>query len=220
MGMVLRDFTTACASIGQAFYMNWKLTFVIISTIPIMAIMVPLISTRIQPNIELQTARLTEAAKHVMNAFSVIETVKCYNGQKAELYGYSYLLRLAAGAYTRQVNWNALHASLLRFVTLAMFVQGFWYGSTLVDKEQNASGTILTAFWSCIMATGALMQIMPQLIFLEKGRIAGHRLRGVMAAMSTTISQYEPALLAPETCVGDITFQDVSCSYSCVRCKY
>jgi ATP-binding cassette subfamily B (MDR/TAP) protein 1 len=209
MGMALRDFTTACASIGLAFYMSWKLTLVIISTLPIMAIMVPLISTRIQPNIELQTARLTEAAKHVMNAFSVIETVKCYNGQRAELYSYSRLLRLAAGFYTRQVNWNAVQASLLRFVTLAMFVQGFWYGSTLVDKEQNASGTILTAFWSCIMATGALMQIMPQLIFLEKGRVAGHRLRGVMAAMSAGTSPHRPILLVPETCVGDITLQDV-----------
>jgi ATP-binding cassette subfamily B (MDR/TAP) protein 1 len=210
--MALRDFTTACASIGLAFYMNWKLTFVIISTLPIMAIMVPLISTRIQPNIELQTARLTEAAKHIMNAFSVIETVKCYNGQDAEIYRYSLLLRQAAGFYTRQVNWNALQASLLRFVTLAMFVQGFWYGSTLVDKEQNSTGTILTAFWSCITATGALMQITPQLIFLEKGRVAGHRLRSVMAAISTASSPRPFDTVQPQTCAGDIAFQDVSSS--------
>jgi ATP-binding cassette subfamily B (MDR/TAP) protein 1 len=213
LGMALRDFTTACASIGLAFYMNWKLTFVIISTLPIMAVMVPLISTRIQPNIELQTARLTEAAKHIMNAFSIIETVKYHNGQKVELYGYSQLLHRAATFYTRQVNWNALQASLLRFVTLTMFVQGFWYGSTLVDKEQNASGTILTAFWSCIMATGALMQIMPQLMFLEKGRIAGHRLRGVMVAMAASSSQTVSTLQTPHTFAGDITFQDVHFAY-------
>jgi ATP-binding cassette subfamily B (MDR/TAP) protein 1 len=190
--------------------MNWKLTFVIMSTLPLIATLVPLISSRIEPNIELQTAQLTEAAKHVMNAFSVIETVKCYNGQAAELWTYARILQRAEMYYTNQVNWNALQAALLRFITLAMFVQGFWYGATLIDKSKETSSSILTAFWSCIMATGAIMQLMPMIIPTEKGRIAGHRLRAVMIAMTAEPRRRHPTLQRPATCVGDITFKDVS----------
>lgn len=199
---------------GMAFYMSWQLTLVIIATLPILAIIVPYISSRIQPNIELQIARLTEAAKYAMSTFSVIETVKSYNGQGAELWMYSHLLQKSAGFYTRQVIWNALQAAILRFFTLAMFVQGFWYGATLVDKSSNAAGNILTAFWACIMATGAIMQIMPMLIILEKGKIAGHRLRAVMAAMSAASTRNKAPEHIPQTCVGDLTLSNVRHSRS------
>jgi ATP-binding cassette subfamily B (MDR/TAP) protein 1 len=180
------------------------------STLPLIAVLVPLISSRIEPNIELQTSQLTQAAKHVMNAFSVIETVKCYNGQASELWRYARILQKAELYYANQVNWNALQAALLRFITLAMFVQGFWFGATLIEKSKEASSSILTAFWLCIMATGAILQLMPMLIPIEKGRIAGHRLRAVMIAMITESKLRQSNLQRPATCVGDIILKNVS----------
>ncbi|KAF2437037.1 P-loop containing nucleoside triphosphate hydrolase protein [Tothia fuscella] len=213
LGLILRETTTAFASLGLAFYMNWKLTFVIISTVPLIAILVPIVSFRIEPNIDRQISQLTEAAKHVMSAFSVIETVKCYNGQASELWTYARLLGKAEKYYTRQVNWNALQSALLRFITLAMFVQGFWYGATLIENSNKVPGSILTAFWSCIMGTGAIMQVMPMVIPMEKGRMAGHKLRAVMVAMTAETQRRETALRKPETCIGDITIKDIQFSY-------
>jgi ATP-binding cassette subfamily B (MDR/TAP) protein 1 len=208
--MVVRDFATAIASFILALYQSWKITLVTISTIPLLAILIPLISSRIQPNVDLQTASLTEAAKHITNGLSDIETVKCFNGQRQEQHRYARLLKFAEMYYTRQVNWSALQASVLRFLTLVMFVQGFWFGSTVIGNNTSGAGTILTAFWSCIMATGALMQIMPQLMYLEKGKLAGHRLRAIMIAELRASTVSEPILIKPDACAGDIAFIDVS----------
>jgi ATP-binding cassette subfamily B (MDR/TAP) protein 1 len=216
LGMVLRDLTTALASLGLALNQSWKLTLVIISTLPITALVVPYISRKVQPAIDKQIEVLSDAAKHITNSFSVIETVKCYNGQGVENWRYAALLKLAQEYYCRQVNWSALQTALLRVVALGMFVQGFWYGSTLVEGTEGASmaGPIMTAFWSCVAATGALMQIMPMLISLEKGKVAGHRLRMLMAATtSDPTSSQDRGRDAPDTCVGDIAFEKVHFAY-------
>jgi ATP-binding cassette, subfamily B (MDR/TAP), member 1 len=207
LGMAIRDLTTALGSFGLAFYESWKLTLVIVASIPIIAVLVPIISSRVQPNIDRQTAHLSDAAKHVTNAFSIIETVKCYNGQRQERSRYSTLLKNAARYYHRQVFWHALQASVLRFITLTMFVQGFWYGSTLITKDAKSAGTIFTSFFCCLVATSSLMQIMPQLMCFEKGNFAGHQLRAVIFAAKRTPEKHPRKL---QSHAADIVFRDVS----------
>jgi ATP-binding cassette subfamily B (MDR/TAP) protein 1 len=215
LGMVLCDLTTAIASFGLALYQSWKLTLVIVSTLPIIVIIVPLISKKVQPAVDKQIEALSEAAKHVTNSFTVVETVKCYNGQGVENWRYTALLKLAEKYYYRQVTWSALQTAILRVVALAMFVQGFWFGSTLVDGAEgvNAAGNILMAFWSCIAATSAMMAVMPVMISLEKGKVAGHRLRMLMAATSLGTNQSPSERRVPSTCVGDLSFEKVHFAY-------
>ena len=215
LGMVLRDLTTALASLALALQQQWKLTLVIISTLPITALVVPFISRKLQPAIDKQIEALSDAAKHITNSISVIETVKCYNGQGVENWRYAALLKIAQKFYCRQVNWSALQTALLRVITLGMFVQGFWYGSTLVEGVQGASqaGAIMTAFWSCIAAVSALMGIMPMLIALEKGKAAGHRLRMLMVATTDKDSITPEEKEKPDACVGDIAFEKVYFTY-------
>jgi len=98
----------------------------------------------------------------------------------------------------------------LKMATMSMFVQGFWYGSTLVSSGKKTPGEVLTNFWAALMATQAFMQIMPQVIVLEKGRNAANKLRAVMASLegpgeSTSMHTYE----SPTSCVGDINLKNV-----------
>jgi ATP-binding cassette subfamily B (MDR/TAP) protein 1 len=215
LGLALRDLTTALISLGLALHQSWKLTLVIISTLPIIIIIVPLISRKLQPAIDRQIEALSDAAKHITNSFTVIEAVKCCNGQGVENWRYAALLKLAEKYYNRQVNWSALQTGILRAVALSMFVQGFWYGSTLIDSVggANAAGNILTAFWSCIAATNALMQVMPLLASLEKGKVAGHRLWLLMGTKTLDTARSPTQRKIPSACKGDILFKKVQFAY-------
>ena len=186
----------------------------IVATVPVLVVLVPYFSSRIQHNIQIQAVELSKAAKLTTNVFSTIETVKCYNGEDGELYRYSMIVKEAGKFFFRQAYWNALQGSILRLVTLSMFVQGFWYGGTLVDREEKTSSDILTAFWAAVLATGTLMQIMPLLAFLERGRAAGQQLRSVMVQLESNSSDVtDGSIELPMRCVGDITFSKVSFAY-------
>ena len=153
---------------------------------------------------------LTTASKLAKSSIFSIDTVKCFNGQHFEQQQYARTVKKAANFYLRQVHYNALQIAFVRFTIVAMFVQGFWYGNHLVASGKKSAGDVMTAFWSCLMATQAVQDILPYLIVLEKGRAAGASLEGAFNRMEngrkvTNMS----GQLAPMYCDGDVEIRNV-----------
>jgi ATP-binding cassette, subfamily B (MDR/TAP), member 1 len=200
----------ALASFGLAFYLSWKLMLVILAGTPIVMILLPFFSSKVQPNIESQAEKLSQVAKLCSNMFYSIETVKFCSAEDSELSRYTSVIKEAGIFFFRQAFWNALQTGVVRLVMLSMFVQGFWFGSILLDKGQITSSKILTSFWAAILAVQALMQIMPHIVLLERGRAAGQKLKAVIGQMETTSMELNPIRLQrPSKCIGDINFNSV-----------
>ncbi len=164
-----------------------------------------------QPSIEAQAEELTRASKLANNSISAIDTVKCFNGQDFQVWQYAQAIHEAARYYLIQARQNALQIGLIRLVTLGMFVQGFWYGSHLVNEGKKNPGQILTAFWACLMAAQAIEQILPQMIVLEKGRAAGAVLKAALVQMER--GRKVTKMVGCKTlgdCKGDVEIRNVS----------
>lgn len=208
---------TAIAALGLAFYTSWNLTLVTLATVPVTAVVLAYISARMQPSIEAQQEQLTQASKLANNAITSIDTVKCFNGQDAEVWQYANTVKRAATCYLTQAQANALQIGFVRIATLSMFVQGFWYGSSLVGSGERSAGQILTTFWACLLATQAIEQILPQMIVLEKGRAAGATLKATLVQIERgrRISKMI-GRKTPRYCDGDVEVRDVSLNYTVV----
>jgi ATP-binding cassette subfamily B (MDR/TAP) protein 1 len=210
LGFAVQYTVTTLAALGVAFYTAWALTLVTLATLPFSAVFLAWISARMQPCIDSQSENLTQASKLANNAISAIDTVKCFNGQDHEIWQYSEAIKKAAWSYLKQAQANAVQIGFVRFVTLAMFVQGFWYGTHLVAVGDKTPGQILTAFWACLMATQAIEQILPQMIVLEKGRAAGATLKAILAQMGRGCNVVRMSGgLTPAYCDGDIEVRNV-----------
>ncbi|KAI5201345.1 putative ABC transporter [Aureobasidium subglaciale] len=213
-GGLITSAADAMASLGLALYTSWKLTLVTISTTPIIVLVIGYLSATMQQHVNKQQEKLTEALKYVGNAINAIETVKCFNGQEHELGRYASRLKDAATWYYRVINVNAQQFGFMGFMTLAMFVQGFYYGGVQVDNHEKNTGDVVTTFFSAISAFQAISSILPQMIVLEKGRAAGSTLRTVMAAMAKKPDATSPhEFVKPEECKGHIEFRNVSFAY-------
>lgn len=211
LGYIAQYTITSVASLGIAFYYCWNLTLVIIATVPVTAFILAWISDKMQPSIRAQQEELSSASKMTMNAFSNIETVKCFNGQDLETSKYTQAVANAASHYLAQAKANALQIGFVRFVTLAMFVQGFWYGHYLVATGSKSTGIVVTTFWSCLTATQAVEQILPHMLVLEKGRAAGAALLNIIKESRTAV---KPHLIdQPQMCRGEIEIHNVSFAY-------
>lgn len=210
LGYAVQYTVTSFAALGVAFYYSWSLTLVTLATVPISAIILSMISARLQPSIQAQEAELTKASKVVKNAISSIDTVKGFNGQDCEKWQYAGAVKGAAKHYLMEAQANAQQIGFVRLVILGMFVQGFWYGSHLVNTGQKNPGDILTCFWACLMATQSVEQILPQFIVLEKGRAAGATLKANILNMERGRSIV--SMLggnSPSRCDGDIEIRNV-----------
>lgn len=198
------------AALGVAFYTVWDLTLITLASAPISAVILAWLSARMQPNIESQAEELTQASKLASNSISAIDTIKCFNGQDYQTWQYAQAVHKAARYYLMQARQNALQIGFIRLVTLGMFVQGFWYGSHLVETGKKNPGQILTAFWASLMAAQAIEQILPQMIVLEKGRAAGATLKAALAQMERGREvKRMVGCKSPINCEGNIEIRNV-----------
>ena len=205
---------TVVAALGLAVYHSWSLTLVTLATIPVSAIVSSKISRWMQPAVEAHAEKLTQASRAATNAIRAIETVKCFNGQEVELSQYASIIKEAARYNLVQARSMALQTGLVRLAILAMFVQGFWYGSHLVNVGQKTPAEILTCFWACLMATQTAEQILSQIVLLERGRAAATALEA--AVSNVEFDERNSKLIgraAPLYCEGHIELRDVSFSY-------
>lgn len=198
------------AALGLAFYTSWNLALVTLATVPISAVILSFMASKMQPSIKAQQSELDKASKLASNAISSIDVVKCFNGQAFEKNQYHTIIKKAAKWYLRQARANAMQIGFVRVMTLAMFVQGFWYGSHLVSSGKQSAGNVLTTFWSCLIATQSLEQILPQMIVLEKGRAAGAALLAVLKQVDkgTKVNKMM-GRMTPTFCEGDIEVRNV-----------
>lgn len=202
---------TTIVAFGLALYYCWDLTLITLCAVPFAALILVKLSAGIQTTVTGQVQELTKACKLANNSISSIETVKCYNGQDFEVWQYANAVKNAARFYLRQAHSNALQIGFVRFVTLCMFVQGFWYGMHLVNTGKKTPGAVLTAFWACLMATQTVEQILPQMIILEKGRAAGATIRAMLTRIESGRRVVQMVgRKTPEYCEGDIQVQGVS----------
>ncbi|KAL8977263.1 MAG: hypothetical protein Q9205_006896, partial [Flavoplaca limonia] len=213
LGFALQSTVTALSALGLAMYTAWDLTLITIATIPFAALALGWISSRMQPSIEAQAKELNTASKFANNAFQAIDVVKCFNGQDFETWQYAKAIKRAAKKYLIQAKANALQIGFVRFITLSMFVQGFWYGSHIVITGKKQPGQVLTAFWSCLSALQAVEQILPQILVLEKARAAGATLQAILTQMDKRHRIIMTGQLTPEFCEGDIEVRNVSFRY-------
>lgn len=168
-------------------------------------------SGKIQPAIDSQTEELTEASRLASNAITAIDTVKCFNGQNFELWQYTGAVKKAAKWYWVQARYNALQIGFVRIILLGMFVQGFWYGSYLVNSGNKTPGQVLTAFWASLIATQTVEQMLPQTLVLEKGSAAASALKMVLTSLKKDRRISSLARRRkPVWCQGEVQMKNVS----------
>ncbi|KAE8861948.1 hypothetical protein PTNB73_07502 [Pyrenophora teres f. teres] len=202
------------AALGVAFYYSWDLTLIILCTIPLLYLVQSLVSNRLSVRVREHGEKLEFALKYITTALSNIETVKCFNGERHELQVFTKIVSIAAGLYRRVANLRSIQIGIMQFFTVSVFVQGFWYGSHIIDTGASDAGKVLTTFWAALMAMSGVTSLMPQLIVLHKGKTAGGKLMMLMKQISTSDCQLESqGHIKPSRCPGDIEFKHVTFSY-------
>lgn len=215
LGLVLQYSFRSIASLALGLYTSWSLSLATLAGIPIFSSIIAFLSIRMKSSIQAQQVELTHASKIASNAIASIDTVKCLNGQSLESCNFSWRIDRSAMHYLRQARLNSLQIAFIRWMMFGMFVQGFWYGSTLARSGKLTSGEVLRTFWACLTAAQSIEQILPQMIVMEKGKVASVALKSITRyhAENKMISEMKGSMY-PRHCEGDIEVNNVGVSHN------
>ncbi|KAG1886662.1 P-loop containing nucleoside triphosphate hydrolase protein [Suillus subluteus] len=191
-GQLLQYLTTTITSLVLAFIWSPLLTLVILSAAPALIIIQAFSQVLAGPLLARERTFTASAATVVERAVSAIATVKAFN---------------AATHETRVLS---------RFVTMAMFVQGFWFGAHLVREGKNTPGQVMSVFWACLIATSNLQMAVPLLITFMKGKVAAAELAGMISEARQPSSKrrlQELRKIEPKSFYGELSLTGVCFAY-------
>ncbi len=209
LGLLVADTLTALASLGIAFHYSWKLTLVLLSTLPVSAIVLTLANKRLDPAIQSQRRDLATSSKYVTAAISAIDMVKVFNGYEHESHQYFGAIQEAAKHYMVQAQCISVQMGYVAFWVVGIFVVGFWYGLVLVDDGISA-GSILTTFYSTLACFQGIEALMPHWLVIVKGMSAG----AFLTALTTSSDGLKKTrrmgcTVRPTCCFGNIKLSNV-----------
>ncbi|KAJ5734503.1 hypothetical protein N7493_003289 [Penicillium malachiteum] len=205
LGLVLQYGCRSVASLILALVISWKLALVTLAGIPLFSSIIAYLSTRMKASITAQQVELTHVSKIANTAIASIDTVKCLNGQSFELKNFATRVELAAMHYLKQAWLNSIQIAIIRWMMFGMFVQGFCYGSSLARSGTLSAGNVITTFWACTAAAQSIEQVLPQMIVMEKGKVASVILKRMMRERAKdAIGSEVNGRVYPRRCDGDI----------------
>lgn len=211
LGLLLQYGCRSLASLILALVFSWRLSLVTLAGIPLFSFVIAYLSTKMKSSITAQQAELTHVSKIANNAIASIDVVKCLNGQAFESKRFASRIEQSAIHYLRQARLNSAQIALIRWMMFGMFVQGFWYGSYLARSGNLSSGDVITTFWACTTAAQSIEQVLPQIIVMEKGKVASVILKKMLRGCGKdAISSEVNGKVIPRHCVGDVEVNNVS----------
>ncbi|RAH57150.1 ABC a-pheromone efflux pump AtrD [Aspergillus piperis CBS 112811] len=214
LGLALQYSFRAIFSLALAFFTSWNLTLVTLAGIPFLSAALSFLSNKTNSCMEAQKTELGHLSLIVDNATSSIDSVKSFNGQDTEIRNFVSSVDNAAIHYLRRARLTSLQISILRLMTFGMFVQGFWYGSSLATSGEISAGEVLRTFWACLAAAQSMEFLMPQIDVLAKGKDAALSLIHTLSSESEdTVRGEGRGSVYPKFCEGDIEVSNVSFAY-------
>ncbi|KAI1124078.1 P-loop containing nucleoside triphosphate hydrolase protein [Nemania abortiva] len=213
LGSLASDTAASIANLVVALYTAWKLTLVLLATLPLSALVVQILSRRVKPAIRDQKQELSRASKYASSAVAAIDLVKVFNGVDHETWQYLDAIRRSTQQYLIQARASAYQLGYVKFWIDSLFVVGFYYGAVLVDQGLSP-GSVLTTFYAALAALHAIESFVPFYLVLAKGVSAAQGLRSAINSMENG-RKIHPMTggYIPRDCIGDVEMRNISFAY-------
>uniref|UniRef100_A0A158PBN0 ABC transporter, ATP-binding protein n=1 Tax=Angiostrongylus cantonensis TaxID=6313 RepID=A0A158PBN0_ANGCA len=172
MGLILSALGSFCGGIALGFYMSWKMTLVMLITVPMLLAALFVSGKLLSRASKLENYAYSTAASLANEVIGGIRTVIAFNAQPFEIQRYEKELKTARKLGIRKAFVLASFSALPLFLMFAAMAISFWYGTTLVLDDVVSPGTIFAVFWAVLIGTRRLGDAFPQLGTILSAKIA------------------------------------------------
>eukprot|EP01137_Pigoraptor_chileana_P035613 Opistho-2@29921 len=175
VGMFSQTISTFFAAFGLGFWRGYKMTLVMLSVVPVLAICGAALAKIISSLSAKGQDAYAEAGSVAEEAISSIRTVVAFSGEKRELKRYTANLELAEASGIKKGVLTGTGLGVTFFVLFSAYALSFWYGSRLVAHGEMTGGKVTTVFFSVMMGAFTLGQLGPCLTAFSDAMGAAYR---------------------------------------------
>ncbi|KAG0349436.1 hypothetical protein BG005_010971, partial [Podila minutissima] len=172
IGLTVMCFVTFIAGFVIAFSNGWRMSLVLMSTVPLMAVCGAFMAKyATQSSVEGQGS-YAKAGGLAEQAIGSIRTVFAFNGQKRELQKFSVNLDAAYKEGVKKAWATGLGMGSFMLIMFLGYSLAFWYGSRQVYEGHMESGQVLTVLFGTIIGAFSLGHLAPGISAMGKAQAA------------------------------------------------
>lgn len=209
--LVFQSMVAVASLIGVSFFYSWSLTLIILCSSPIIIVFAVILSRLINRYTELENTESSKTADLISFSMRAAQLLKTYGKQDQEIYEFIHSSKLCNNHFLKACLYVSLNSALLRFLTLCMFIQGFWFGTSMVRKGKLDIADVITCFHSCLMLGSTLSNALHQIVLLQKGDVAVKKIYNELP--NDSHGDNHRYCSNPDFHDTSITFEKVSFSY-------
>ena len=210
--LIFSDLFTLAGIFAVMFYLDWRLTIVVCTVFPFLALGTRLYRVRARDALRKNRAHVTELNSYLEENLSGVDTVQCFNREKANHENFKGINRDRLKEDLRTVRYNALYMpSIDLFNSLAVGMV-FWYGGGRFVQDEIQLGVLV-----------AFIQYLQK--FFEPVRDLAEKFNIIQTAMASSERIFElldtpeqlPDQVSPQSdfkIKGDVEFENVWFAYN------
>eukprot|EP00040_Diaphanoeca_grandis_P031275 m.186775 g.186775 ORF g.186775 m.186775 type:complete len:1305 (-) comp32280_c0_seq1:186-4100(-) len=212
LGAVIQFMTMFLAGIIIAFVYSWKLTLVILSLAPFMAVGGALFGKMLEKFTTMGQKEYAEAGGIADEVLTLIRTVVAFDTAELEVTRYTKLVTLAKVQGAKMGRMMGLGTGYTFFIIFCMYALSFYYGSILVSDNEISTGAVVIAFFSVMVGSMGIGQAAVPGASIAKGKGAAFGVYKILDRVPE-IDSLSVEGSHPKGVVGNIEFKDVDFSY-------
>ncbi|CAG8444023.1 151_t:CDS:2 [Funneliformis mosseae] len=159
-----------------AFSKSWKMTLVICGLFPLITINGSIFNKFIAKYKVKILDYCSQAAVIAEETFSTIRTSIAFSQQKNLSKNYDAKLEKAKSIGVKTSALNGLCLGTINFFVYLTYALAFWYGSTLIISGELTPGTVVNVFFSVLIGSYALGNVMPDIVSFNTAQVAGKKI--------------------------------------------
>lgn len=210
--LIFSDLFTLAGIFAVMLYLDWRLTLVVCTVFPFLALGTRLYRVRARDALRKNRAHVTELNSYLEENLSGVDTVQCFNREKANHENFKGINRDRLKEDLRTVRYNALYMpSIDLFNSLAVGMV-FWYGGGRFVQDEIQLGVLV-----------AFIQYLQK--FFEPVRDLAEKFNIIQTAMASSERIFElldtpeqlPDQVPPQSdfkIKGDVEFKNVWFAYN------
>ncbi len=210
--MILSDLTKMVVVLIFMFFMNWKLTWIVIVAMPVLVVITRVFQRKMQVTFEEVRTQISNLNTFVQERVTGMKIVQLFNREDIEAEKFSVINQKHNQAWIKTILYNSIFfpiADIISSLTLGCIV---WYGGLKILENDHFTtfGHLFSYTMYIGMLFNPLRQIADKFNEMQMGMIAANRVFDILDANIEV--QTEGKIEAPRF-DGEINFEDVHFGY-------
>ncbi|MFN0050020.1 MAG: ABC transporter ATP-binding protein [Cytophagales bacterium] len=195
---------------GIMFYMNWQLTLVSLSVIPLLLICTYVFKEKVKKSFNDVRTAVANLNTFVQEHITGMNIVQIFNSEEREFEKFKAINRQHRNANLKSVFYYSVYFPVAEVLSAAGIGLLVWWGAKGVVNEQVTFGTLVAFIMFIQMFFRPIREIADKFNTLQMGIVGSAR---VMKLLETVEFLPENGTLKPDVFEGTVCFENVSFAY-------